>query len=66
MARGLGVALIPRLAATDMTGGVRLVPLPRQRMLRHVYAATRHEEVLRPTVGTTLEALKAVADSIEM
>lgn len=66
VARGLGVALIPRLAATDMTGGVRLVPLPRHRMLRHVYAATRHEEVLRPTVGTTLDALKTAADSIEM
>lgn len=66
VARGLGVALIPRLAATDMTGGVQLVPLPRQKMLRHVYAATRHEEVLRPTVGVTLEALQAAADKIEM
>lgn len=65
VAAGLGVALIPRLAATDMTHGVRLVALRQQKMKRHIYAATRHEEVQRPTVRVTLDALREAAGAIE-
>ena len=61
VAAGLGVALIPRLAAARTADGVTLIPIPRQNMVRRIYAATRHEEVQRPTVRATLEAIKVVA-----
>jgi len=61
VAEGLGVALIPQLAARQATEGIRLIPIPRHNMVRRIYAATRHEEVERPTVKVTLMALRAAA-----
>jgi DNA-binding transcriptional LysR family regulator len=65
VAEGLGVALIPQLASSKSTEGVRLIRIPRQNMVRRIYAATRHDEIQRPTVRATLDALQRVAASIE-
>ena len=65
VAEGLGVALIPQLASSKSTEGVRLIPIPRQNMVRHIYAATRHDEIQRPTVRAALDALQDAATAIE-
>lgn len=64
VAEGLGVALIPQLASSKSPEGVRLIAIPRQNMVRRIYAATRHEEIQRPTVRVALEALQSVAATI--
>lgn len=64
VAKGLGVALITELSATGSTDDVRIVPVPGEPLVRHIYAATRHVEIARPKVRVILEALRDVAGSL--
>ncbi len=61
VARGLGVALVPRLVVKGRAAGLRLEEAPARGMMRHIYAATRHEEVQRPTVRAVLNAVRSAA-----
>ncbi|MER5934988.1 LysR family transcriptional regulator [Streptomyces sp. NPDC002054] len=57
---GMGVALIPRMAASRATG-VRVRDLGRDRPIRHVIAATRRGADTAPAVAQVLEALRNAA-----
>ncbi|MBW5480718.1 LysR family transcriptional regulator [Streptomyces bambusae] len=57
---GMGVALIPRMAAVRATG-VTVRPLPHDRPTRHVVAATRRGAEAAPAVARVLDALRAAA-----
>ncbi len=61
VARGLGVALVPRLVVRGRAVGLRLEEAPGRGLSRQIYAATRHEEVQRPTVRAVLEAIREAA-----
>ncbi|MFJ3923993.1 LysR family transcriptional regulator [Streptomyces sp. NPDC090022] len=56
VAAGMGVALVPRMAATRVAGAV-VRPLPDDRPTRHVIAATRTGAESAPAVARVLEAL---------
>jgi DNA-binding transcriptional LysR family regulator len=57
VAAGLGVAVVPRLAADSVPDGVRLVPV-RPALLRRVFAAWRVEAGRRPAIRAVVDALK--------
>lgn len=58
VAAGLGVAVVPRLAADSVPDGVRLVPV-RPALLRRVFAVWRAEAGRRPAIRAVVDALKA-------
>jgi len=62
VARGLGVALVPKLVVRRGRSGIRLIEMPG--MQRTIYAATRHEQVQRPAVRIALEAIRDAAARI--
>lgn len=55
VASGLGIALLPRLAAQDVPRGVALRPLEGAPLTRHLYTARLRTEAARPAVAA-LEA----------
>jgi len=55
--RGLGVALVPRLAQAAVPAGAVVRPLRAPAPARHVFAATRAGAERRPTVAAVLDAL---------
>jgi DNA-binding transcriptional LysR family regulator len=57
VAAGLGVAVIPRLAADSVPPGVRLVPV-RPALSRRVFALWREETSRRPAIRAVIDALK--------
>ncbi|MCB5169748.1 LysR family transcriptional regulator [Streptomyces bambusae] len=57
---GMGVALIPRMAAVR-AAGVAVRPLPHDRPTRHVVAATRRGADAAPAVARVLDALRTAA-----
>ncbi|WHT21464.1 LysR family transcriptional regulator [Crossiella sp. CA-258035] len=60
VARGLGVAMMPRLGRGELPPGVRVVeldPAPH----RHVYAVWRPESARRPAIRAVLEAVDLAA-----
>ncbi|MGW2678209.1 LysR substrate-binding domain-containing protein [Streptomyces sp. NPDC001436] len=57
---GMGVALIPRMAA-GRAAGVAVRPLPHDRPTRHVIAATRRGADVAPAVARVLDALREAA-----
>ncbi|GAA3102356.1 hypothetical protein GCM10020254_54930 [Streptomyces goshikiensis] len=57
---GMGVALIPRMAAGRATG-VTVRDLGRDRPVRHVIAATRRGADAAPAVARVLDALREAA-----
>ncbi|QES50145.1 LysR family transcriptional regulator [Streptomyces venezuelae] len=57
---GMGVALIPRMAAPRATG-VTVRSLPHDRPIRHVIAATRRGADTAPAVASVLTALREAA-----
>jgi len=63
VARGIGIAALPRLAlaAGDRRVAVRELPGATQTQARHVYAAARASSVRRPSVAVILAALDAAA-----
>ena len=58
VAAGLGVAVIPRLAADSVPAGVRLVPVE-PALSRRVFAVWREEASRRPAINAVTKALKA-------
>jgi molybdate transport repressor ModE-like protein len=62
VARGLGVALVPALVVRGRETGLQIIQLPG--VVRHIYAATRHERVQRPAVRATLEAIRETAAAL--
>ncbi|MCB5179132.1 LysR family transcriptional regulator [Streptomyces antimicrobicus] len=60
VAAGMGVALVPRMAAARTTGVV-VRPLPKDRPTRHVVAATRTGTESAPAVARVLQALRTTA-----
>ena len=56
VAAGLGVAVVPRLAADSVPAGVRLVPV-RPALHRRVFAAWREEAGRRPAIRAVVEEL---------
>ena len=61
VAAGLGVVLVPRLAALVPPPGVRVVPVAGAAPCRHVFAVCRRGAEDAPAVRATLDALQAVA-----
>lgn len=61
---GLGVSLIPRLAAEGLEPGVRLIPIAEPELTRSVSVAVRSGDAARPAVAVLLEALCEAADRI--
>lgn len=57
VAEGLGVALVPRLAAESVPAGVRIVPV-RPAMHRRIFAVFRTEAARRPSVRAFVTALR--------
>lgn len=62
VARGLGVALVPGLVVRRQRAGLHLIDTPG--LSRHIYAATRHEQVQRPAVRVALDAIREAADAL--
>ncbi|MGV9454799.1 LysR family transcriptional regulator [Streptomyces sp. NPDC003635] len=60
---GMGVALVPRMAAVPR-GGVVMRELGADRPVRHVVAAVRKGADASPAVGRVLEALRGVAEGL--
>ncbi len=60
--RGLGVALVPSLVVHRRRTGITVVEMPP--LTRHIYAATRHEQVQRPAVRAALAAIREAADGL--
>jgi DNA-binding transcriptional LysR family regulator len=58
VAAGLGVAVVPRLAADSVPDGVSLVPV-RPALFRRVFAVWRAEAGRRPAIRAVVDALKA-------
>jgi molybdate transport repressor ModE-like protein len=61
VAADLGVALVPRLAQSQVPPGVALVPLRGEPPARRVFAATRRGSEARPIVAAMLDALATAA-----
>lgn len=64
VAQGLGIALVPRLAATTKHRSVVLRELPGKTQAREVYALSRPSGARRPAVAAVLEALRRSADEL--
>ncbi len=62
VARGLGVALVPGLVVRRQRTGLHLIDTPG--LSRHIYAATRHEQVQRPAVRVALDAVREAAATL--
>ena len=64
VARGVGVAVVPRLALSAGEGRVVVRELPGAVLAREVYAVVRAASVRRPSVAVVLAALATGADSL--
>src|SRR5215831_209795 len=64
VARGVGVAIVPRLALATREGRVVVRELPGTAPAREVYAVARAASVRRPSVTVVLAALAAGASSL--
>ncbi|MFI6096558.1 LysR family transcriptional regulator [Lentzea sp. NPDC051213] len=60
LAKGIGVALIPRLGRGEVPGNVRAVPL-RPTPTRRLYAVWRTQASRRPAITAALDVIKQVA-----
>ncbi|MER7396792.1 LysR family transcriptional regulator [Streptomyces sp. NPDC000151] len=65
IARGLGVAVAPRLGRGPVPEGVSVVPV-RHPMRRHVYAIWRADADRRPSIRAAVAALREVGAGLEM
>lgn len=63
VAAGLGVAVIPRMAADSVPPGVRLVPVE-PALSRRVFAVWREETARRPAIRAVVAALKTTFDEV--
>ena len=61
VARGIGVAILPRLTLAAGEGRVAVRELPGRSPARQVYAVARESGVRRPSVAVILTALAAAA-----
>jgi DNA-binding transcriptional LysR family regulator len=61
VARGIGIAVLPRLTLAAGEGRVVVRELPGRSPARHVYAVARESGVRRPSVAVILTALTAAA-----
>lgn len=64
VARGVGVAVVPRLAVATGEGRVVVRELPGAALAREVYAVVRAASVRRPSVAVVLAALATGAGSL--
>ncbi|HEY5360900.1 MAG TPA: LysR family transcriptional regulator [Streptosporangiaceae bacterium] len=64
VARGIGIAVLPRLTLAAGEGRVVVRELPGRSPGRHVYAVARESGVRRPSVAVILTALTAAARSL--
>ena len=64
VARGIGIALLPRLTLAAGEGRVVVRELPGRSPFRYVYAVARESGVRRPSVAVTLTALTSAARSL--
>src|SRR3984957_9928794 len=64
VARGIGVAILPRLTLAAGEGRVAVRELPGRSPARQVYAVARESGVRRPSVAVILTALTAAARSL--
>jgi len=63
VAAGLGVSLIPGIAAEPDRPGVRTLPLVAPALTRHIFAAVRAGSESRPSVRTALDYMQKAASS---
>jgi DNA-binding transcriptional LysR family regulator len=64
VARGIGIAVLPRLTLAAGEGRVAVRELPGRSPARQVYAAARESGVRRPSVAVILAALTAAARNL--
>jgi DNA-binding transcriptional LysR family regulator len=64
VARGVGIAAVPRLALTAGPGRVAVRDLPSTAPFRDVYAVVRAASVRRPAISVVLAALHAAAKNL--
>ncbi|HUZ22583.1 MAG TPA: LysR family transcriptional regulator [Streptosporangiaceae bacterium] len=64
VARGIGIAVLPRLTLAAGEGRVVVRELPGRSPARQVYAVARESGVRRPSVGVILTALTAAARTL--
>ena len=64
VARGIGVAIVPRLALATVDRQVTVRPLAGTAAHREVYAVVRTASVRRPSVSAVLAALRAAAEAL--
>jgi DNA-binding transcriptional LysR family regulator len=64
VARGIGIAVVPRLALAAGQGRVAVRELPGTVPAREVYAVVRASSVRRPAMAAALAALHAAAESL--
>jgi DNA-binding transcriptional LysR family regulator len=64
VARGIGIAILPRLALAAGEGRVAVRELPGRSPARQVYAVARESGVRRPSVAVILAALTAAARNL--
>src|SRR6202012_5812622 len=64
VARGIGVAIVPRLALATGERRVAVRPLAGSDAHREVYAVARTASVRRPSVSAVLAALRAAAEAL--
>jgi DNA-binding transcriptional LysR family regulator len=64
VARGIGIALLPRLTLAAGEGRVVVRELPGRSPSRYVYAVARESGVRRPSVAVTLTALSSAARNL--
>jgi DNA-binding transcriptional LysR family regulator len=64
VARGIGIAAVPRLALSAGAGRVAVRDLPASAPFRDVYAVVRASSVRRPAISVVLAALHAAAKNL--
>jgi DNA-binding transcriptional LysR family regulator len=64
VARGIGIAAVPRLALAGGAGRVAVRELPGTVPARDVYAVARESSVRRPTISAVLAALHSAAKNL--
>jgi DNA-binding transcriptional LysR family regulator len=64
VARGIGIAAVPRLALAAGAGQVAVRELPGSAPARVVYAVARTSSVRRPAIAVVLAALRAAAENL--
>lgn len=62
--KGLGAAVVTVMSSSGSTEAVQLLPMPGEKLVRHVYTATRHVEIARPKVRVVVEEMHRVAASL--